>query len=129
MAPPLPIRPGSTMTRTCPWTLAYPRATSSVRSATVSAISRWRQRHEHGLLIVDQFEELFTQNPPEVQARFSELLGRLVLEADVFVLLSMRDDFFFHCHEHEALTPVVADLTLENRLLKKSMIGDGDDHA
>ena len=31
--------------------------------------------------------------------------------------------------EAGALKEVVADLTLENRLLKKSMIGDGDDHA
>jgi len=78
----------------------------------VSAITGWRRRHEHALLIVDQFEELFTQNTAETQARFAELLGRLVLEADVFVLLSMRDDFFFHCHGFEALKPVVTDLTL-----------------
>ena len=26
-------------------------------------------------MIVDQFEELFTLNPPEVQSRFAELLG------------------------------------------------------
>ena len=31
--------------------------------------------------------------------------------------------------EAGALKEVVADLTLDNRLLKKSMIGDGDDHA
>ena len=31
--------------------------------------------------------------------------------------------------EAGALKEVVADLTLENRLLKKSMLGDGDDHA
>lgn len=80
--------------------------------ATVSAVSRWRRRHARALLIVDQFEELFTLNAPEVQARFAELLGRLVLEADVFVLLSMRDDFFFHCHQYEALNPLVTDLTL-----------------
>jgi hypothetical protein len=72
--------------------------------ATVSAVSRWRRRHEQALLIVDQFEELFTQNAPEVQSRFTELLGRLVLD--------MRDDFFFHCHQYEALNPVVTDLTL-----------------
>ena len=80
--------------------------------ATVSAVSRWRSRHQEALLIIDQFEELFTQNPTEVQSRFADLLGRLVLEADVFVLLSMRDDFFFHCHRFEALNPVVTDLTL-----------------
>jgi WD40 repeat protein len=80
--------------------------------AMVSAVSRWRARGEQALLIVDQFEELFTLNPHEVQARFAELLGRLVLEADVFVLLSMRDDFFFLCHGFEALKPLVTDLTL-----------------
>jgi transposase len=31
--------------------------------------------------------------------------------------------------EKRALKEVVADLTLENRLLKKSMIGDGGDEA
>ena len=31
--------------------------------------------------------------------------------------------------EAQALKEVVADLTLENRLLKKSMIGDGGDEA
>jgi hypothetical protein len=78
----------------------------------VSAMRRWRSRHGQALLIVDQFEELFTLNPPEVQERFAELLGRLVLEADVHVLLSMRDDFLFHCHAHPALAPILAELTL-----------------
>ena len=32
-------------------------------------------------------------------------------------------------HEASALKEVVADLTLENRLLKKSMTGDGEDDA
>mgnify|MGYP003552026228 CR=1 FL=1 len=32
-------------------------------------------------------------------------------------------------HEAKALKEVVADLTLENRLLKKSMTEDGDDEA
>ena len=31
-----------------------------------------------------------------------ELLGRIALDADVHVLLSMRDDFLFGCHGHEA---------------------------
>ncbi len=62
-------------------------------------------------MIVDQFEELFTQNPPEVQERFAELLGRLALEADAHVLLSLRDDFLLQCHDHEALEPVFSELT------------------
>ena len=67
--------------------------------------------HDQALLIVDQFEELFTQNPPEVQARFAELLGRLALEAECMSCSRMRDDFLIRCHEHEALRPVFADLT------------------
>jgi len=80
--------------------------------AAVAAIGRWRKGHEQALLTLDQFEELFTQNPPEVQARFAELLGRLPIDANVHVLLSMRDDFLFHCHEHLALSPLLSELTL-----------------
>ena len=72
---------------------------------------RWRKAHAEALLVVDQFEELFTLCPPEVQARFAALLGRLAGEAGVHVLLSMRDDFLMRCHEHEALAPVFAELT------------------
>ena len=56
-------------------------------------VSRWRKGHGEALLVVDQFEELFTLNPAEVQERFAALLGRLAREADVHVLLSLRDDF------------------------------------
>src|SRR6266705_507741 len=77
----------------------------------VRLIGQWRKRHEQALLIVDQFEELFTLNRPEVQARFAELLGRLALEADVHVLLSMRDDFLIHCYSHQALAPIFSELT------------------
>jgi WD40 repeat protein len=77
----------------------------------VELIGRLRKRHEQALLIVDQFEELFTLSRPEVQARFAELLGRLALEADVHVLLSMRDDFLFHCHAHPPLAPIYSELT------------------
>jgi WD40 repeat protein len=79
--------------------------------AMVSAIGRWRAQHDQAVLVVDQFEELFTLNSPEVQTRFADLLARLALEADVHVLLSMRDDFLFHCQAHEALRPVFAEIT------------------
>jgi WD40 repeat protein len=72
---------------------------------------RWRQRHDHALVVVDQAEELFTLNPVEVQHRFSQLLGRLVLNADVHVLISIRDDFLLQCHTLEDLRPVFSDLT------------------
>ena len=76
----------------------------------VEVVNRWRRRAGRAVLIVDQFEELFTQNGAEVQQRFTELLERLVLEADTHVLLSMRDDFLFRCHEHDALKPVFSEL-------------------
>jgi eukaryotic-like serine/threonine-protein kinase len=69
-------------------------------------LHEWRHGSRAVLLIVDQFEELFTLNPPEVQERFAALLGRASVDADVHVLVSMRDDFFFHCHRHLALRPL-----------------------
>jgi len=78
----------------------------------VSLVTRWRCRHDQALIVVDQFEELFTQNPSETQERFAELLGRLALESDAHVLLSMRDDFLFHCHAFEPLHPILSELTL-----------------
>ncbi len=80
-------------------------------NALVSAMSRWRQRHDQVLLVVDQFEELFTLNTEVTQEEMAELLGRLVLEADVHVLLSMRDDFLLHCQRFEALQPIFSELT------------------
>jgi hypothetical protein len=76
-----------------------------------STLSRWRHRHASALLVVDQLEELFTLNTPQVQETFAELLGRLANEADVCVLLSLRDDFLMRCGEQEALSGVFTDLT------------------
>jgi hypothetical protein len=77
----------------------------------VELISRWRQRHEYALVVVDQFEELFTQNSSDIQARFAGLMGRLAVEADVHVLLSMRDDFLMRCNDHRSLAPIFSELT------------------
>jgi hypothetical protein len=74
-------------------------------------VRRWRAAHGEALLVVDQFEELFTLNPPETQRRFAELLARLASDGDVHVLLSLRDDFLIRCSEHAALAPVFKDLT------------------
>jgi WD40 repeat protein len=71
---------------------------------------RWRARHDHALLVLDQAEELFTLNGLDVQRRFAALLGRLVLEADVHVLLSLRDDFLLRCQAFEDLKPIFAEL-------------------
>jgi WD40 repeat protein len=77
----------------------------------VDLVGRWRRAHVEALLVVDQFEELFTLNPKESQERFAALLGRLVGEADVHVLLSMRDDFLIRCSEQEAIAAVFESLT------------------
>ena len=63
------------------------------------------------LVVVDQFEELFTLNPPETQQRFAALLGRLAREADVHVLLSLRDDFLIRCSDQPPLAPVFSEIT------------------
>jgi hypothetical protein len=77
----------------------------------VSAVSRWRSRHTEALLVLDQFEELFTLSTAEAQARFAALVGRLVSEADVHVLLSLRDDFLMRCNDQPALAGVFTELT------------------
>jgi len=77
----------------------------------IEIFQRWRRQHEYAILVVDQFEELFTLNPVKTQASFADLLGHLPLEADVHVLVSMRDDFLGHCHEQPSLTPMFSDLT------------------
>ena len=77
----------------------------------LATLRRWRQRHGAALLVIDQFEELFTLSDEGVQSRFAELLGQIALEADVHVLLSLRDDFLIRCHDHAALAPVFSELT------------------
>ncbi len=72
----------------------------------VAMVSRWRDRHQQALFIVDQFEELYTLNPSEIQQCFSKFLRRLVDDGDVHVLLSMRDDFLYRCHAQDSLRPV-----------------------
>jgi len=74
-------------------------------------LARWRRSHPHALLVVDQLEELFTLNGSASQAAFATLLGRLARDADVHVLLAMRDDFLMRCQEHEALVGVFSELT------------------
>jgi serine/threonine protein kinase/WD40 repeat protein len=76
-----------------------------------SMVRKWRESHLEAVLVVDQLEELFTLNPPEVQERFTGLLGRLAGDGDVHVLLSLRDDFLMRCDGHDALRPVFGELT------------------
>ena len=77
----------------------------------LALLSRWRKSDAEALVVVDQFEELFTLNPPETQQRFAALLGRLAREADVHVLLSLRDDFLIRCSDQPPLAPVFSEIT------------------
>jgi DNA-binding winged helix-turn-helix (wHTH) protein/WD40 repeat protein len=77
----------------------------------MAVVSRWRGRFEGAVLIVDQFEELFTLNTSEVQANFIGLLRRLVDAADVHVVLAMRDDFLYRCHGFPEIAPIFKNLT------------------
>ena len=92
----------------------------------VEVLSRWSRRTDRALLVVDQFEELFTQNTPDEQRRFSELLGRIVLDANACVVLSMRDDFLMRCRDEESLGPIFADMTalptLSGAALRRALV-------
>ena len=75
-------------------------------------LTHWRQRSDEALVVVDQLEELFTLNPPEIRKRFVDLLVRLAAVARVHVVLVLRDDFLHECHAHPPLEPILRDLTL-----------------
>ena len=77
----------------------------------LAVVSRWRGGFDEAVLVVDQFEELFTLSPPEVRERFIALLRRLVDAADVHVVLAMRDDFLHHCQRYPQIAPIFEALT------------------
>jgi WD40 repeat protein/DNA-binding winged helix-turn-helix (wHTH) protein len=77
----------------------------------LSLASRWRERWDEVLLVVDQFEELFTLVPAADRIALTDLLARLARAAGVHVLLVLRDDFLYACHEHAGLAPVFEGLT------------------
>jgi DNA-binding winged helix-turn-helix (wHTH) protein/WD40 repeat protein len=79
--------------------------------SVVSAVRRWRSRSAEALIVVDQFEELFTQTDEGTRAQVATLIGRIVAEAGVHVVLSLRDDFLFRCSELPPLAPVFESLT------------------
>ncbi len=77
----------------------------------LAAVSRWRGMYVDAVLIVDQFEEVFTLTPFEVQSGFIELLRRLVDAADVHVVLGLRDDFLHRCQQFREISPIFKELT------------------
>lgn len=73
-------------------------ALGDIGLATLLESTRRKQDKARLLLIIDQFEELFTQNTEAVQKKFTESLQKLLLQVDsqhlpLTVLLSYRADF------------------------------------
>ena len=66
-------------------------------------VARWRARHERGAARGRPVRGAVHPQPRRVQERFARAARRLVVEADVHVVLALRDDFLFRCHGHEAL--------------------------
>ena len=77
----------------------------------VGTFQRLKSSYKEIVLVVDRFEELFTLNPSPVQARYADILGRLLLEANVRIFVAMRDDFLIYCKAHDALRPIFSELT------------------
>jgi WD40 repeat protein len=91
----------------------------------LEGLEAWRKEHTDALVVVDQFEELFTVNDEKTQGRFAEHLSDLS-RSGVHVLLSMRDDFLIRCHAYPPLEPVFKDVTpvlpLEGAALRKALV-------
>ena len=81
-------------------------------AVAIDLVSRWRRAHAEALLVLDQFEELFTLNPEHTHVSFAQLLGRIASEADVHVVLALRDDFLVRSCEQPPLAPVLKELTV-----------------
>ncbi len=77
----------------------------------VRLLHQWRRKYTEAILIIDRFEELFTLNGADVQSRLADLIGTAVVESDIHVLLSMRDDFLIGCHHYPPLAPIFSGLT------------------
>jgi transposase len=120
-----------------------PRPAKEPAEAVVKEIRRATRKHysaEEKIRIVleglrgeDSIAELCRREgiPPNVYYRWSKDFleaGKKRLAGDT-AREATSDDVKGLRREAAALKEVVADLTLENRLLKKSMIGDGEDGA
>ena len=120
-----------------------PRPAKEPAEVVVKEIRRATRKHysaEEKIRIVldglrgeDSIAELCRREgiPPNVYYRWSKDFleaGKKRLAGDT-AREATSDDVKGLRQEAAALKEVVADLTLENRLLKKSMIGDGEDGA
>jgi WD40 repeat protein/ABC-type branched-subunit amino acid transport system substrate-binding protein/DNA-binding SARP family transcriptional activator len=67
--------------------------------------------HRHLVLVVDQFEELFTlcEAPFEREAFAENLLEAAAMDGPTRVVIALRADFYAHCSQYPALRMAVAE--------------------
>lgn len=74
-------------------------------------VQAWLEQHpekERLVLIIDQFEEVWTLCPPEMAQDFTrELVALINAPVSVTLILVMRDDFYPHLGRHETLADLV----------------------
>lgn len=92
----------------------------------IELIHSWRKKYPEAVIVVDRFEELFTLNSKEIQEKFALLIHKAAVEADVRILLAMRDDFLVFCKEYLPLAPIFSELTailpLSGAALRRALI-------
>ncbi|MEN8444058.1 MAG: caspase family protein, partial [Cyanobacteria bacterium J06555_13] len=77
--------------------------------------------HKRMLLVIDQFEEVFTQCDVDKQKKFiRSLLALLKIPSPIFVVGTMRADFFHHWLETGQPTSVIQ----ENAVILGPLLGD-----
>jgi WD40 repeat protein/DNA-binding SARP family transcriptional activator len=100
------------------WTYALMRPGDHPLAALTSALepvvpppTTGSPNRSRTVLVVDQFEEVFTMCPVDRERiAFIEALteAALLSEGEVTILLAMRADYYGRCAEHEALASLVA---------------------
>ncbi len=75
--------------------------------AVVSQIAAALPTGSELLLVVDQFEELFTMTPPNTTARFLELLTKAVENDLARVIITVRADYLDHPLRYSGFVPML----------------------
>ncbi len=78
----------------------------STAERLVDRLRLWTQRHSRSvrpILVLDQFESLFSLLPVMQQRMFVEQLTELIESDLCTVIIAMRDDYYSHLAEHSSL--------------------------
>jgi WD40 repeat protein len=84
--------------------MTLPQNPDALRNA-IASLKDSNNENVHTLLVVDQFEELFTLIADRnLHAKYVELLMAASRRPGVHLVLSLRADFYSHCLEHKELS-------------------------